>query len=1811
MNMKKHSSASNKDNDRNSKNGRSSAHVFSDRKSRPEQLPSGSSHRPEALPPTFPPILPRSNDGSTNSVVDTNLIILKGTNTLPAHNIAADEDTFRTLREAREVELAQQQSSTRRGTGGALMRMHKALTSERKSSALASKMKTKRDDQTLRVYSWDEVIDDDKINPKMYDCVFVFPANGSSVNEFYAAEVAPFEGARQHHSNHKNKNNKNKNKNEKGQGHDDDLENCFEDNAKVWGPERYAEFFLGVVTESLAYDYEEELEFDEDYSDGDGDGDGDASSLSFNSKGRSNGRKENDDFIGVPRQNSSSNRKSFKRRDSSASMVSHLMSMVKSRVTVDSAKVIFQTASSLTCNLTNKMILAREMQAFRSREAVVQRLRLKLIAVNAFVKILKKIRFLDTMRKNAIIDLNNAQDQYKSTRHKNFENVLGAVGLRKRAISKRSSAIFNTPSMKQALKEANWDKLHKITGDMNVFDVGQFVDEEMIEYKEKIRTTMRKRGATIKVQNDGNVVITTKRSESWLQKSKTFTMKVADTTLKKGQNNTSNRISQRFGKGKKKQQSTKQHDCCGRTPAYWDDPKPLQFVGEAPYALMSLIFVLASAIYTVLEIWLTMSSTSVDTNTDHHGSNQSTTTFFQSFGSTNDGNQSAERIANQSVNLFFVVVFTVDILLRLIHEGCHTFWFDLLSIVDVAVVIFDYYILISDGAQALMFFNTLRILKGLRLLRILRIARSSRSAIALQDDVKRRLVYRDLFALDLLENEFESMSDSLKQSFPEWKTLSEKAKYDIIVIQTIALRLKHVCKFDVTLVHRDGRVYCLVGHGDADLLSEAQRIDYVLQLHNNPFSTQRKRKIREHSLPKESLYESLEPSANWLRLKIQSELKGTKMKADAALKNNPVQRKSIFMSQADMEKISQSAVLNENENEKGDGKASTSSPKPRTQRLPRSRSISTASIFKNEFSLDPNLDQDTEIHPYTQIVAGLTKIGHAPYQKGVEDPDSIDAVYYSPHAPFVNKSHTKGLYRTYAYDVNQRRSSNIISSSSSSSSSNSNINRFNDSASTPSSIASGGGSSKRNIVAKRSISLLRSIDRERLMLSLMNKHLNMPYIQKTVVKDMYWLHREDVGDLEEKLYGSKMITSTKNIYSKISVLHALRNYYGEAVALNYGLTSEMGERMTPVGAVGLLVWLILITTAESKDVNYRMLHRIVRVGYTIFILFWGRYFRNEWKRMNAELNLVWGNEASQRPERPRVEFRGVLEPDPITDELRLYRQNSWAQLVAYVVSWSTTIFLGGISIIVFVAVLYVREYLFFCAIQPELPIAQLLTRGLGSLLFGLQIIVSEVIFKKIALLLTEHENHRRGSVHRAHFVAKAFIFSLINNFASALYMTYFDAEDVFRLKGQDGCRQIIDLPLSNSTTSPSSMNSSPNLSLYETTLGKKAANLTFLFLAQIVLGNLQEFMLPIIEIACHKHKPCHSLQEKVCCCGDHHEKDKSETTNQGTGQLDSCLQDNKQSKQHQKQHEKGDKADKEDEGNKDGHTNRNKTSSTSITGKRSVRSIFGNLLNQAYLVEYDFIEEYDNLSDLIVAYTFATAFAAAFPLGSTLANISLGLELRVDLYQQSRHYRRPYPAAASKLAAAELLLGYTETFAWFNNGVILVVLEFQERNGLTNVDGQGTVDLRVLVWCLVLAGFCLLFANLMIYKRGNIDKIVQILENRFKFRALKVMMGAKEMEEAKAPVHHHHRRPPSNMKPHVLSNRTASMEIFYDNVKEKFDEEKEAKVSVSAPVQEAKSRKRKPHKGLTRDDSVAEFLHNAKEMFEDSTCSDESSDSED
>ena len=433
--------------------------------------------------------------------------------------------------------------------------------------------------------------------------------------------------------------------------------------------------------------------------------------------------------------------------------------------------------------------------------------------------------------------------------------------------------------------------------------------------------------------------------------------------------------------------------------------------------------------------------------------------------------------------------------------------------------------------------------------------------------------------------------------------------------------------------------------------------------------------------------------------------------------------------------------------------------------------------------------------------------------------------------------------------------------------------------------------------------------------------------------------------------------------------------------------------------------------------------------------------------------------------------------------------------------------------------------LFHCYIQPTTPLFKTLVRGSSSLMFSVQIIISEVVFKRIALLLTEYENHRTTSSHRAHFVKKAFIFSIINNFSAAVYMVYFDDQyDIFSL--QQKCSAATELDSFNTTLlAPSASSDSSATSaatdLYATVLGQKALNLFSLFLSNILLGLLIETFVPKMYTYCNKNKPCHAVQKHICCCGKHHEADVSETTNQGT----------------------------------QGHERRalpSLTSSSSSNG--AIRKMFSPLLDQSNLMEFDFIEQYDNLSDIIVSYTFATAFAAAFPLGGVLASLSLALEVRLDIYQQCRHYRRPYPQEASTLRAAEVLLSYTEGFVWLNNACILIFLEFNDKKG-------ESVDLSVIVWCLIIGLVCYFVGQSCVSFRGNSNAVVAMLEKRYEWRANKILMGAEDKEDAidrKYKLAASDSLVSSKSLPVYLRNKSTHQ--FYKNIKKQmqFGDQKEA-----------------------------------------------------
>jgi hypothetical protein len=308
------------------------------------------------------------------------------------------------------------------------------------------------------------------------------------------------------------------------------------------------------------------------------------------------------------------------------------MQMVKSRVTIDSSKVVFQTASSLTCNLRNRQLLAREMEVFHTRESIIHRVRLKLIGVNVFVRLLKRVR----RKHNARIQVDNEHHGEKLGNFYSHESTDEGSGLRHRrssSMEKLTNSVRRLSSIRyisnitsiNRQRHAKQVKLNKMLlfAETNK-DV--YIDQEMIDYKEFIQNCVVNPKTLPKDEKiaplgtnppptvSASPTFRTKKSNSILEQFQKHGSKVsrASGSIKSLVNTTvRNTLRNTLRKGVSRNKSELRQFraasdmstlCCARTPRFWDNPKPIQFVGEAPYAFGSLVLVLMSAMYTTYEI---------------------------------------------------------------------------------------------------------------------------------------------------------------------------------------------------------------------------------------------------------------------------------------------------------------------------------------------------------------------------------------------------------------------------------------------------------------------------------------------------------------------------------------------------------------------------------------------------------------------------------------------------------------------------------------------------------------------------------------------------------------------------------------------------------------------------------------------------------------------------------------------------------------------------------------------------------------------------------------------------------------------------------------------------------------------------------------------------------------------------------------------------------------------------------------------------------------------------------------------------------
>ncbi|XP_059508150.1 anoctamin-3 isoform X4 [Stegostoma tigrinum] len=286
------------------------------------------------------------------------------------------------------------------------------------------------------------------------------------------------------------------------------------------------------------------------------------------------------------------------------------------------------------------------------------------------------------------------------------------------------------------------------------------------------------------------------------------------------------------------------------------------------------------------------------------------------------------------------------------------------------------------------------------------------------------------------------------------------------------------------------------------------------------------------------------------------------------------------------------------------------------------------------------------------------------------------------------------------------------------------------------------------------------------------------------------------------------------MWYKYQPLDLIRRYFGEKIGLYFAWLGWYTGMLIPAALVGLLVFLYGLFTAESSQVSreiceandtrmcpmcerncsYWMLNESCvyakltylfdnggTVFFAIFMAIWATVFLEFWKRRRAVLTYDWDLidwEEEEEELRPQFEAKYSKKErvNPITGKPEPF-QPFFDKLSRLLVSVSGIFFM---ILLVLAAVFGVVVYRLvtmeiFSTFQWDFVKKhwQFVTAGTGVCINFIIIMSLNVVYEKVAYLLTNWEHPRTESEWENSFALKMFLFQFVNLNSSIFYIAFF------------------------------------------------------------------------------------------------------------------------------------------------------------------------------------------------------------------------------------------------------------------------------------------------------------------------------------------------------------------------------------------------------------------------------------------------------
>ena len=263
----------------------------------------------------------------------------------------------------------------------------------------------------------------------------------------------------------------------------------------------------------------------------------------------------------------------------------------------------------------------------------------------------------------------------------------------------------------------------------------------------------------------------------------------------------------------------------------------------------------------------------------------------------------------------------------------------------------------------------------------------------------------------------------------------------------------------------------------------------------------------------------------------------------------------------------------------------------------------------------------------------------------------------------------------------------------------------------------------------------------------------------------------------------------------------IRNYYGEDVAFYFAWMGHLASWLVVLGGMGLATQVFRYVREDTVDEDE------YTPFYGLFTFLWGVLFLRFWRRHEHRLAYRWGTYSlslydKQKALTLRPEFTGVPRISPITGEYETYYP-AHKRRIQYGISAVVTCVMLSIAFCMMILSLNMQGYIHpernperwnadnhhpfhypgFAVLSEKGELFDMTHRWksfIPTLIHVAMIFTLNSVYRVIAEVLTERENHETEASFRDSLILKRFLFEAFDCYVALFYLAFYE-RDVNRL----------------------------------------------------------------------------------------------------------------------------------------------------------------------------------------------------------------------------------------------------------------------------------------------------------------------------------------------------------------------------------------------------------------------------------------------